>query len=173
MKNKKIVVWLLLLLIIAIFGWIGYTLFFPKSPSRNFNVNVRPQTFRIESALAKKVSTDYVRSIKVTQDLFSPLTIKLNKEDLVSLLKRSDVNYKVNPDLRYLSGVKSDEVNMVTLIVSGKCITFDFDKSNTHFSWRGQKYVLVYFDPTYEGAVIMNIFDGQLYTVTSQGLIIE
>jgi spore coat protein CotH len=174
MKNKKFVVVLLLLFIIAIFGWIGYILFFPKSSSASIRSrNSYPQTFNIESVLAKKISTDYVKSVEMKNDIFSPLVVKLNKEDLISLLKTSDMNVKFNSNLRYLSGVKSHGVNMVTFLLNGKSVTFDFDKSNTHFSWNKSEYVLVYFDPTYEGAVIMNILNGQLYTVTSQGLLIK
>ncbi len=169
MKSKTLVI-VLLLFIIAVFGWIGYVLFFPKSPQRRRS-NPYIQTFKIESILSKRISTDYVKPIEMKIDLFSPLIVKLNKRDLVSLLKTSDLKFKVDGSLKYVSGVKSQSVNMVTLSLGGKNMTFDFNRSTTHFAWKGTKYVIVYFDPIYEGAVIMNISTGRLYTVTSQGLI--
>ncbi|WP_036222917.1 hypothetical protein [Mesoaciditoga lauensis] len=170
MKKNKIVVVLLLLFIIAIFGWLGYTLFFPKSSAPRARISSYPQSFKIEAILSKKVSTDYVKPINVKVDPFSPLVVRLNKSDLVSLLKVSISKSQIDKGLTYISGVKSGDINMVTLSLNGKNLTFDFDKSNTHFTWKGNEYVLVYFDPTYEGAVIMNISNGRLYTVTSQGL---
>ncbi len=171
MKNNKLIVTLLILFIVAIFGWIGYTLFFPKSSSAATS-NMYPRPINVERALAMRVPVDFVKSIKVKEDLFSPLVVKLDREDLVSLLKSTSFALTTaESNLRYLSGVKSKNVNMVTFSLNGKSLTLDFNRSETHFSWKGQNYVLVYFDPAYEGAVIMNVSNGRLYIVTSRGLI--
>lgn len=171
MKNKAVIT-ILLIFIVGIFLWIGYVLFFPKT-TRSHNVSFATPSFQVEAVLSKKVVMDHVRPFKVEVDPFAPLVVNLNHEDLLNLLKVPLLNFALNRDLRYLSGVKGHEVNMVTLSFREKSLTFDFDKANTRFSWNGKKYVIVYFDPTLEGAVIMDLSNGKLYTVTSQGLIIK
>ncbi len=171
MKNKTVVT-VLLIFILGIFLWIGYVLFFPKT-TRNYNRSFTTPSFQVEAVLSKKVVMDHVRPLKMEVNPFAPLIVNLNQEDLVNLLKVPLLSFALDGDLRYLSGVKGHGVNMVTLSLGGKNSTFDFDKSNTRFSWKGKNYVVVYFEPTLEGAVIMDLSDGKLYTVTSQGLIIK
>ena len=171
MKNKTVVT-ILLIFIVGIFLWIGYVLFFPKT-AKNHNMSFVAPSFQVEAVLSKKVVMDHVRPLKMEVDPFAPLIVNLYQEDLVNLLKVPLLNFTLNRNLRYLSGVKGHEVNMVTLSFGGKSLTFDFDKANTRFSWKKKNYVVVYFDPTLEGAVIMDLSNGKLYTVTSQGLIIK
>ncbi len=173
MKNNKMLVVVLLLFIVAVFGWIGYTLFFPKSSIPVSRRNFYSSSVNFERALNMKVPLDFVKSVSVGRDFFSPLIVKLNNKDFVSLLKTTFTVVKVDPSIKYLSGVKSKTVNMVTLLIGNDMRTLDFNRSQTHFSWKKQNYVLVYFDPTYEGAVIMNVSNGRLYVVTSRGLIMN
>ncbi len=171
MKNKTLVV-VLLLFVVAVFVWIGYVLFFPKAHRSNAS-RFTPPTFQIESVLAKKVAMDYIRPVRITRDPFSPLIVKLDRNDLINLLKAPLSNANMNKRLVYISGVKSHDADMVTLSLAGKSVTFDFDSGKTRFSFDGKEYVVVYFNPTLEGAVIMNLSNGKLSIVSSRGMITE
>lgn len=171
MKNKVLVI-VLLLFVVAAFAWLGYVLLFPKT-SRNNVSRFTPPTFQVESVLAKKVITDHVKPVKITHDPFSPLVIRLDRNDLINLLKAPIYSMNMNKRLAYISGVKSHNADMVTLSLNGRTITFDFNSGNTRFSFDGKEYVVVYFNPTLEGAVIMNLSNGKLSIVSSQGMIAE
>ncbi len=171
MKNKAVVA-ILLMVIVGIFLWVGYVLFFPKT-TMNRNESLGTPSFQVEAVLSKKVVMDHMNPLKIEVDPFTPLVVKLSQEDLVNLLEVSLSDSSFDKNLRYLSGVKGYGVNMVTLSFEGKKSTFDFGKANTRFSWDGKNYVVVYFKPEFESAVIMELSNGKLYTVTPQGLIIK
>jgi len=172
MKSKSIVVISLLLVIIAIFVWLGYVLIFPKRFSNNVS-KIAPPEIQVESVLAKKVATDHIKPVKISHDPFLPLSIKLDESDLMNLLKAPILSAKINKKIVYVSGVKGHNADMVTLSLNGRSTTFDFDSGNTHFLLDGKKYVVVYFNPTLEGALIMNLSNGKLNIVNSQGMIEE
>ena len=171
MKNKIAVV-ILLLFVIAIFGWLSYVLFFPKT-TRTGTSKFITQTMQVKASLAKKVVTDHINPVKVTHDLFSPLVIKLSQSDLEKLLKAPVSGLRTDERLSYVSGVKSNALSMVTLSLNGKNATFNFNLGNTRFWFNGKEYVIVYFDPTLEGAIIMDLSDGKLSIVTFRGMIVE
>lgn len=166
--RNKILVPVLIIFIIGVFLYLGYTLFFPKGGSIIRGANQAPQ---VSIIVNQPVRTDKVEPVQLNSNPFLPLLIKLNEESFENLIKSSALSTNLNRGI-YVVGMAKGVANMVTLSVGGEIITLNLS-DNSAFYFQGKRYFVTYIAPSFSSAVIMDSSTGNLYVVNSQGFILR
>ncbi len=169
---KHTIVIILIIFIVGIFIYLGYTFLFPKNQGFTQRSNITGTIKQFSSILDQKVKTDEVKFVNLKFNLFSPLVIKLDQTSFAELLSLPE-NSTIDPNLFWVSGAKGESVDIITLSVNGKLITFNIGSGSAAVNFNGKIYLITYSDPVLEGAVLMDLSTGKLYVVSSKGIVLN